>query len=286
MGQLRDKMIEDLKLKGFSPETKRAYLGCARDFAAHFHRQPEKMGEAEIRQFLLFLVDEKKVKPATHRMHVASLKFLYTTTLGRPDAVANIPWPKVPKPFPDILSGTEMQGLLEAIRSPKHRAILIVAYGAGLRISEACSLRINDIDSKRKLIHVHAGKGAKDRFVMLGERVLTELRDYFAHARPKGPYLFPGGKGSPSISPRMVRRALSRASKKIDLKKRVTPHSLRHAFATHLLETGADIRTLQFLLGHASMRSTLRYTHLSKSYVGQLKSPLDLLGTEAGQTLG
>lgn len=289
MGQLRDKMIEDLKLKGLSTETKRAYLGCARAFAAHYHRSPAAMGEAEVRQYLLFLVDEKKVKPATHRMHVAALSFLYGATLGRPEVMANIPWPKVPKSLPDILSGSEVETLQSSIKSPKYRAVLMVAYGAGLRVSEACSLRIDDIDSKRKLIHVRSGKGNKDRYVMLGDRVLELLRAYYVHAKPKGPYLFPAGKNGSRLTPttdKAVREALKKVREKAGINKRITPHTLRHAFATHLLEAGGDVRTIQFLLGHSSLRSTERYTHLSKEYIGQLKSPLDLLGTEAGRVLG
>lgn len=284
MGQLRDKMIEDLTLKNLKPATHRAYLRCARDFAAHFRRSPAEMGEAEVRQFLLVMLEERKVKAATHQMYVAALKFLYGTTLKRPEVMADIAWPKVPKSKPSILSGTEMEAFLAAIEAPKYRAILMTAYASGLRISEICHLRIADIDSKRKVIFVRDGKGGKDRYVMLGERLLLELRRYYKAERPTGPYLFPGKNGA--LTSDAVRHMVHKVCKKSGIKKRVTPHALRHAFATHLLEAGGDVRTLQLLLGHSSLRSTIRYTHLSTRSIGALVSPFDLLGTKAGEALG
>lgn len=244
------------------------------------------MGEKEIREYLLYLVNDNHVHPATHRMYVAALKFLYVTTLRRPAEVAHIPWPKVPRTLPDILSGQEVESLLEAVRSVKHRAILMTAYGAGLRIAEACSLRISDIDSKRMLIHVRDGKGSKDRYVMLSERLLPYLRYYWRTARPPEPYLFPGGKPGEPITTSAVGRVLRKALTGCAFAKRITVHSLRHGFATHLLELGTDIRTIQRLLGHASIQTTARYTHVSAQHVGRTKSPLDLLGTKQGEILG
>lgn len=235
MGAIRDKMTADLDLRGFAATTKTEYLRCAKNFVAHHHRSPMELGEPEVREFLLDLVNEQEAGSATHRMHVAAIKFLYVTTLERPEVVAKIPWPKRSQTLPDILTGEELEQLFQQIASIKHRAILMTAYGAGLRISEACSLQISDIDSKRMLIHVHQGKGAKDRYVMLSERLLEVLRTYWKAARPPKPFLFPGAIPGRSITINTVETALQKVVAQCHFAKRVTPHSLRHSFATHLL---------------------------------------------------
>jgi site-specific recombinase XerD len=280
MGQLRDQMKADLTLRAYRPGTIRSYLGCGKAFAAYFHLSPREMGEDHIRRFLLHLLLEKKVGPATHKMFVAALRFLYGITLGRPEIAIRIPWPKVPRTLPDILSLAEVERLLCAITSAKHRVIIMTAYGAGLRISEACSLKVPDIDSARGLIHVRNGKRGRDRFVMLSPRLLDGLRAYWKHVRPQGPALFPGAKPNTCISPEAVRRALRSAAKTAGLSKHVTPHVLRHTFATHLLEGGTDLRVIQVLLGHASIRTTTRYTQVSQAHIGRTPSPLDRLGKE------
>jgi site-specific recombinase XerD len=286
MGHIRDKMKADLELRGCALTTQKEYLRRAFNFVAYHRRSPAVMGEKEIREYLLYLVKDKKVGPATHHIYVAAIKFLYTTTLKRPEEVAAIPWPKRPRTLPDILSGQEVEQILGGFRAIKHRAILMLAYGAGLRISEACSLGVGDIDSKRMLIHVRVGKQSKDRYVMLSGRLLDVLRAYWKSVRPTGPYLFPGGIPGRPITPAAVQRVLHDVVKRANLKKRVTPHLLRHCFATHLLETGTDIRTIQRLLGHASVQTTARYTKVSTEHVGRTKSPLDLLGTKKGKVLG
>jgi site-specific recombinase XerD len=277
MGKLRDKMEQDLKLRGYRPKTAMEYLRWGSRFAQHFHRSPEKMGEAEIRAFLLYQLDEKKVGPAMHKMAVAALKFLYAVTLGRPEVAVQIPWPRVPHTLPDILDGTEVQALLDALGTVKHRAVVMATYAAGMRISEACSLRTTDLDSKRGLIHIRDGKRGRDRFVMLSPRLLLFLRVYWKLERPPGTLLFPGATQTGCISDETVRKALHDAADKLGLQKRVTPHVLRHSFATHLLEAGVDIRTIQVLLGHQSIRSTARYTQVSKREIGRTVSPLDRL---------
>jgi site-specific recombinase XerD len=244
------------------------------------------MGEKEIREYLLHMVRERKVGPSTLKMSVAALKFLYSQTLNRPEEVIRIPWPRVPKPLPVILSGSEVERLLQSVRSLKHRMIIMTAYGSGHRVGEACSLQIGDIDSKRMLIHIRAGKRKRDRYVMLPKRLLLCLREYYKTFRPVGPWLFPGRSPGTHISKKAVGEALRSAAKSAGISKRVTPHVLRHSFATHLLETGSDIRTIQVLLGHGSIRTTERYVKVSKSHVARVKSPLDLLGREAGQVLG
>lgn len=286
MGALYDRMLEDLKLARYAEGTQVAYLRCAKDFASYFMLPPTRLGEPQIRAFLLHHIEDRGLGPAGHKMYVAALKFLYGRTLQRPDEVARIPWPRVPHPLPDILSGTEVKAVLAAIADVAHRAILMTAYGGGLRISEACRLAIPDLDPKRGLIHVRAGKRTKDRYVMLSARLLACLRAYWQVARPVGPTLFPAAGGRGVVLPKAVGRSLQKAVKATGLTKRVTPHGLRHAFATHLLETGTDIRTIQVLLGHSSIRSTARYTQVSQAHVARVKSPLDLLGTPAGQPLG
>lgn len=286
MGQLRDKMAADLELRCYRPGTKKTYLSCARRFAAHFRRSPAELGEAEIRQYLLHLMREKKAGPGALKMSVAALKFLYTHTLNRPEEVVRLPWPKTPRPLPNILSGTEVGRLLAALLSVEHRMVAMTAYGSGLRISEACSLEVRDIDSRRMLIHVRDGKCGRDRYVMLPRRLLAVLRRYWQSTRPAGPFLFPGPKPGSHITPKSVREALHLAAAEAGLRKRVFPHLLRHSFATHLLETGSDIRTIQVLLGHGSIRTTQRYVQVSKAHVGRVKSPLDLLGTKQGKKLG
>jgi site-specific recombinase XerD len=277
MGQLRDQMDGDLRLKGYRPVTRYHYLRCVRAFAAHHGRSPAALGEAEIRTFLLHLIHEQKAQPATVRMYVAALKFLYATTLRRPEVVARIPWPRVPEKLPDILTPAELLQLFQAVRSLKHRVVLMIAYGAGLRISEVCSLQVGDIDSQRMVIHVRDGKGGKDRYVMLGERLLAVLREYCRLAKPRRPFLFPGTKGACHLHPGTVQRMLQTVVTTCGFSKRVTPHVLRHCFATHLLEAGTDVRTIQQLLGHASIRTTARYTQISTRQIGQTRSPLDRL---------
>jgi integrase/recombinase XerD len=187
--------------------------------------------------------------------------------------------------LPDILTGEEVEWLFQQIASLKHRAILMTAYGAGLRISEACSLQISDIDSKRMLIHVHEGKRSKDRYVMLSERLLEVLRTYWKAARPQGPFLFPGAIPGRSITTSAVQRVLHQVVAQCHFTKRVTAHSLRHGFATHLLEAGTDIRIIQRLLGHSSIQTTARYTKVTERHIGSIKSPLDLIGTKEGQVI-
>lgn len=284
MGKLKDRMAADMELRAYRPGTRDNYLRCAKKFAAHFMTSPAEMGEEQIREYLLHLLREEKVGPSAVKMSVAALKFLYTHTLERPEEVMRIPWPKAPKPLPDILSGTEVSRLLESLRSLKHRMIAMTAYGAGLRVSEVCKLEVGDIDSDRMLIHVRDGKRGRDRYVMLAERLLLCLRTYWKETSPPGPYLFPGGRPDGHIGDAAVQIAVRKAAKDAGISKRVTPHVLRISFATHLLETGSDIRTIQMLLGHGSIRTTEHYVRVSKAHVGRVKSPLDLLGTEEGKT--
>ncbi len=287
MEHLLDRMATDLKLRRYKSTTVRKYLGCARAFAAYHRKPTHEMGVNEARAFLLHLATERKVSPATQHLYAAALKFLFNITLGRPEVSEAIPYPKVPQTLPKILSGTEVAALLDAMPSVKHRTIVLTAYGAGLRIDEVCSLQVGDIDSKRNLIHVREGKHGRDRYVMLSPRVLSTLRLYWRVERPASAILFPGKNPNKPISHETVRRALREAALHCKLSKHVTPHILRHSFATHLLELGTDLRVIQALLGHKSIRTTMHYAQVTQQHVQRIRSPVDVLGTtEAKRKLG
>lgn len=278
MGVLRDRMAVDLRLKGLSPVTQRMYLRCAERFVAYHHRSPTALGEAEIRAFLDHLVRTRRVGRSTHGVYVAAIHFLYRVTLDRSATVRRIPYPRrTSERLPEILSQEEVERLLSAVGRLKHRAMLMVAYGAGLRVSEVCALVPTDIDSQRMLIRVRAGKGDKDRYVMLSTRLLATLREYWRLRPPRETYLFPSPRQGKPLSRMAVWHVVHRAARRARLRKRVTPHTLRHCFATHLLEAGTDIRVIQVLLGHRSLRTTLRYTRVSRKHVGAVQSPLDAL---------
>jgi site-specific recombinase XerD len=285
MGKLREDMLADLQLRNYSPKTQTEYIRCATNFATHFWLSPEKMGEDQIRRFLVHLVRVRKVSPSVLKMHVAALKFLYRHTLHRPQEVERIPYPKIPKTLPDVLSLDEVAQLLDAVGSITYRAIISTAYAAGMRISEVCRLRCpEDIDSKRMVIHVRNAKGAKDRYVTLSERLLSLLQEYYRRMRPQGPYLFPGQNPDQPVSPKSVSQVFTKALNESGITKHVTLHTLRHCYATHLLEAGEDVRVIQALLGHGSIRTTTRYTHVSVDLIGRIKSPFDLIGGPRTQT--
>ena len=281
MGELRDRMKADLRLRNLRPSTQESYLGCARKFAAYHMRSPAEMGEREVRDFLVHLRDEKHLHPSTIKGYVAALKFLYANTLQRPEVVR--PWlqPRVPKKLPVVLSREEVEALLNGVESIKYRAVLMTTYGSGLRIGETCRLQVDDVDSGRMLLRIRDGKGGRDRYSMLSPRLLGVLRAYWKAERPAGSYLFPGQKADAPLSAESVRAVQRKVAKQCGIKKHATPHVLRHSFATHLLEAGTDIRTIQVLLGHRSIRTTQIYTHVSPEHVGRVKSPLDTLKTKA-----
>jgi integrase/recombinase XerD len=286
MGVFRDRMQADLELRGYRQTTQRSYVNCVRRFVAHFMRSPDELGEEEIRAFLLHLRRERGLGQASVKLHLAGLKFFYTHTLRRPEETCRIPWPKVRSQLPEILSGTEVERLLAAVKSIKHRALLTTTYSAGLRISEACALKTTDVDSDRMLLMIRDGKRGRDRFVPLAERLLVLLREYWRSVRPPGPNLFPGRRPGNHITTDAVRSALRIAAKAAGLSKRVTPHLLRHSFATHLLESGTDLRTIQVVLGHGSFKSTVRYTRISRRHIGRTTSPFDLTDEQRRELLG
>jgi len=275
MASLRDRMEQDLVLKGFSPATRRNYLLYGRKFAAHYRRSPEELGETEIRSFLLHLIQIEQVSYATYRQVLAALKFLYTVTLNRPWDVQRIPFPRYRRrKLPQVPHREQLLGLFRALRSVKYRAILISCYASGLRIGEACRLLPEDIDATRRVIRVRQGKGCKERYTLLPQRLLEMLRCYWRLYRPEG-WLFPGATAEGHICPDTVRQVFRKARDEAGLGRWCTPHTWRHAFATHLLEAGTDLVVLQALLGHASIKTTSIYTHVSLEHLQKTPSLLE-----------
>ncbi len=285
MGKLRDQMSKDLELRGLRPTTRSRYLLGVKNFAAHFMKSPEEMGREEVRSFLDHVASEQSL--STCRVTWCALNFLYTQTLNRPEVMDGIIRPRSPKrKTPVVVSGTEMEEILRAIPSLKHRTITMLLYGAGLRVSEGCRLEIACIDSRRNALLIKDGKGGLDRYTILGPRLLEGLRHYYRIVRPRGKYLFPGMIPGKPITVGAYRNYFYRAIADAKIGKAVTPHTLRHSCGTHLLELGINLRTIQVLLGHASIRSTTIYTKVALKTVSQLQSPLDILGTSRADVLG
>jgi integrase/recombinase XerD len=276
MGQLRDRMEQDLKLKGVSPATIRNYLLYCRKFAAFFMRSPEELGAAEVRAFLMHQIEVDQLAYASYRQVYAALKFLYGVTLGRPGEVSRIPFPKrQPAHLPQALTVEELTAFFAALRKPKYRALFMTCYAAGLRLKEVCHLQVPDIDSQRMVIRV-IGKGRKERLTVLSPRLLEVLRTYWRLTKPPI-WLFPGVKPDRPVSLDGARNVFHRACVAAGLPFGYTPHSLRHSFATHLLDAGTDLVLIQHLLGHASIRTTSRYTHVSLARLQQAPRLLDRL---------
>ena len=277
MTSLRQRMLEDMQIRNLAPATQRAYVEHVSRFARHFGRSPDVLGPEEIRTYQIYLTTEKQLAPSTVIIAVAALRFLYMVTLQRPWSVqAVLPAPKTSKPLPVVLSPAEVVQFLDCVKMPKHRTILTTCYAAGLRISEAVRLTIPAIDSQRMVLRVEQGKGRKDRYVMLSPRLLEILRDWWRVSRSR-PWLFPGHHPGEPIPPRAVNRACRKAHRRCRIPKPITPHSLRHAFAVHLLEAGTDVRTIQLLLGHRSLETTARYLCVATNKICSTASPLDLL---------
>jgi site-specific recombinase XerD len=268
-------MLEDLRVRNYSPDTITCYLRCVANFANHFGKSPDQLGPEAVRQYQVFLVTKKKVSWATFNQTVSALRFFYQTTLGKNWMIKHIPFPKKPKRLPAVLSRSEVAAVLAASSNLKHRTIVTTTYGAGLRTSEVCSLSVNDIDSKRMVIQVRQGKGCKDRLVMLSPKLLGLLREYWGAYKPMY-WLFPGQPPSQPLNRASVFRICRKAGRLAKLTKPVYPHLLRHSFATHLLEAGYDVRRIQLLMGHRSLRTTTVYLHVTAETIQSTPSPLDL----------
>jgi integrase/recombinase XerD len=276
MTPLRRRMIEDMTLRNFTPATIKAYTGCVARFARHFHASPEHLGPEHVREFLLDLIQNRGASMSHYNHTRCALRFFYGVTLGRNDVPNSILPARQPRTLPVVLGPDELARFFAAIANLKHRAILMTAYAAGLRVSEVARLRVRDIDSQRMVIHVRQGKGRKDRYVMLSPRLLEILRAYWKTVKPRE-FLFPGAVADQPISTASVRRACYRARHAAGLGKPIVVHTLRHSFATHLLEAGTDLRTIQVLLGHRSCSTTAQYVHVATAALPSIKSPLDRL---------
>jgi integrase/recombinase XerD len=274
---LRRRMLEDMQIRNLALNTQKSYVQHVSLFARHFHRSPEDLGPGEIRTYQVYLTNEKQLAPASIGVAIAALRFLYTVTLKkRWDVEAVLPTPQQAKTLPVILSPEEVRHFLSCVPRRKGRTVLTACYAAGLRISEAIALKPTDVDSQRMTLRVRQGKGRKDRYVMLSEQLLESLREWYRAARPKQ-WLFPGAIPGSHITREGVWEACRSGAQRSGLSKPVTPHSLRHAFAVHLLEQGTDLRTIQLLMGHRSLSTTARYLRIAVSQVCTTRSPLDLL---------
>jgi integrase/recombinase XerD len=273
---LGQRYLQDLQLRNYSPKTQQVYVECVSHFARYFKKSPELLGPEDIRTYQLYLVHQKKASWSRFNQTVCALRFLYGKTLGKDWAITHIPFPRTEKKLPVVLSVGEVVQFFAAIHSFKYRTLLMTAYATGLRLSEVLHLRVTDIDSQRTVIRVHLGKGHKDREVMLSPKLLERLRSYWKVYRPQS-WLFPSRGGPGPLSASAVQHICLEARRDSGLGKKVSAHSLRHSFATHMLEAGADLRTIQLLLGHTSLSTTARYLHVSKASLAATPSPFDAL---------
>ena len=277
MGKIKDRMDSDLRLARKADGTRAQYLSHARRFVAFHGRSPEELGEDEVRQYLHHLIDDKRASAETQKMALAGIKYLYTVTLQRPEVVAAIPWPKVVEPLPTILDRTELPPLFAAAPTLVARAGMLLGYAAGLRVSEVAHLCVADLDSLRHAIVVRGGKGGKDRLTLFSPMLAEQLRRYWVAVRPAGPWLLPGARPDRPVTTRQLQEGLRQAARQAQLRKEITFHSLRHGFATHMLEAGVDIRIIQSMLGHRSIRTTSRYAQVRADLLASLPDPLALL---------
>jgi integrase/recombinase XerD len=279
--RLRKMMLDELQRRNFSEHTIRYYIRTVEDFARHFNRPPDRLGLRHIREYQAQLFQKRKLSSGSVTNRLSALRFFYIKTLKKAWSVAETPYPKKNYRLPTILSQEEVARLIDAARTPFHRTLLMTLYATGLRCAELTHLKVSDVDSKRMLIHVRGGKGRKDRDVMLSPKLLEELRQHWHRLRRKtSDWLFPGNRWHTAdypIDEKTPRHACQGAAKRAGLHQAIHPHTLRHCFATHLLEAGADLRTIQILLGHSSLKETTVYLHLSKRHLSATPSPLDSL---------
>jgi len=276
--QLRKLMLEELQRRNYSDSTVRTYVAAIRDFSRHFHQPPDKLGPDHIRQFQVYLLKEKKLAVASVKQRVSALRFFFVKTLRRPYMLEQIPYPKLPRRLPNVLSEEEVGHLIDSASNLFHRAMLMTLYATGMRRAELCRLKVEDIDGKRMIIHIRQGKGGRDRDVPLDPKLRETLQEYWRWMKPKT-YLFPGTvdnwRADVPISDKVPWLACREAARRAGIQKRVTPHLLRHSYATHLLEGGADLRTIQVLLGHAKLEHTVIYLHLSQRHLRAATNPLE-----------
>jgi site-specific recombinase XerD len=278
MGTFRDRMDRDLQIRGYSLNTRKSYLGYVKDFVRYFMLPPDQLTPEHIHQYQLHLTKERKVAWGTFNQAVCALRFFYAVTMEKDWDIRHIPYQKTGRRLPEILSRDEVKRLFDVTANVKHRALLMTMYSGGLRPEEVTNLRATDIDSQRMMIRIEQGKGRKDRYVMLSKEVLAILRDYWKKCKPEG-WLFPGQIPGQPLDRSSVQRIFKQAKQKAKITKPCTTYSMRHSFATHLLEDGTNIRVIQRLLGHKSLRTTEVYTHVAETYVSDTPSPIDRLGS-------
>jgi integrase/recombinase XerD len=276
MTALRQRMLEELQLRNYSSQTIRVYLSGVADFAGYFRQSPARLGPEQVRIYQLHLIQQRKLSWQTIQSRLSALRFFYTRTLKQPWFETEVTKPKVRRKLPVVWSREEVRTLLDHTTNLKHRALLATLYGAGLRCQEALDLKVTDIDSKRMLIHIREGKDGFPRQVMLSPRLLELLRRYWRSSKPKD-WLFPGHSSTRPLYATGIRILCQRLRKQLGMTKRLTPHVLRHSFATHLLDAGTDLRTIQLLLGHHDLSTTARYLHVSERRLHSTVSPLDTL---------
>ena len=273
MGKLRDQMLVDLQLCGAKPRTQESYLREAENLAKYFNRSPAELGEAELKEYLLYLIKERHLSEGTFRYYVAGLKFLYRITLKREWPVEKIKCPRREKKLPVVLDLSEVESLFTATKNLKHKAMLMITYSSGLRVSETAKLKLTDIDSTRMTVRI-IGKGGKDRYSILSQTALEQLRQYWKKYRPTE-WLFDGQKKDDHITSHTIQTIFYAAKKRARITKPASVHTLRHSFATHLIEAGTSLHHVQLLLGHRSPTTTTVYLHVSRLNLAQVTSPLD-----------
>jgi integrase/recombinase XerD len=276
MGLLRERLVRELQRRRFAPTTQKTYLEAVVGLTKHFGSAPDQLSAPQVQDYVLYLMTERRLHFNSVNTIVSGLKFFYTQTLKRPDVILALPRRRTPRQLPEVLSATELQRLFAAADNAQHRALLMTTYGGGLRVSEAVKLRPADIDSQRMMIRVVCGKRAKDRYTLLSPRLLQELRAYWSAYRPRT-WLFPRGNPERPFNDDKARTVFNQAKAKAGIRKHGSIHLLRHCFATHLLEAGVDLRTIQILMGHASITSTVWYLHLTRKTLEGTPNPLDLL---------
>ena len=274
MNTVREKMLTELQLKGITPRTQKKYLREVRIMADYFDKPLEELGEKEVKDYLVHMLETRRLSRGTYRCYVAGIKFLYKTTLNREEVVEKIQYPKAKKTLPVVLDLAEIKTMLSVMENLKHRALLTITYSAGLRVGEAAKLKVTDIDSKRMMVRVQQGKGRKDRYSILSQTALELLRQYWRQYRPKE-WLFEGQKDGTHMCYTAIRNIFIEAKERAGITKPASVHTLRHSFATHLIEAGTSLHHVQLLLGHRSPTTTTVYLHVSRMNLAQVTSPLD-----------
>lgn len=288
MTELRKRMLEELQRRHFSPITIRSYLRVVEDFAGYFGTRPDRLSQEHLRQYHLHLIQERKLAIKTVGLYIAALRFFFVKTLRRPYLKLDLPYPKMPKRLPTVLSEEEVARLIDSAKNLLDYTMLMTLYATGMRRAELIGLKVQDIDSQRMIIHIRQGKGNRDRDVPLPPKLLKTLREYWCWMKPQT-YLFPGmvnnWRADKPLTPKCVWFAVHDAAKRAGIKKRVSPHTLRHSWATHLLENGADLRTIQMLMGHADLRATSVYLHLSRRHLQAVVNPVETMAVSSLDTV-